>query len=1195
MKSKFLVILSLLFVISPLLKCNNEIQTQNILYLLGMPVDTNKFNVFTCTVNNGFSSFQSHTLTGSHDFGETFWPASIAYDPKENYLYISFSGNGTIDVFDASSFELKAILQIPDASDIIKIGVPSDESSNRIYLVERNGSHIFVFNRTTFERIESEEFDLISPATGIWVSHDTIFVADNDGVRLYVNGISEGIFPIPETIKSLQGDASLWPQICLFAIGGQTKKVPPDISGRWALESLQVSGYLTFDNEGNIASGDEWYWNDGLEEIVQQGSYNLEENQIVLSGVTSEGPFNFEGVLRSRGDIISFIDSTAEPVNRGFGFLVKKGQNYSSTDFSGTWKIKGAYVSGTLYSDGRGNITQGNLIKKDGTTETISSGNYIIRNEDGSIIINLSTETGTIQLTGIMNKGRDIAIVEQQLTKQKNESTRKLAVLVKIINKIYQGTDIAGNWSIKAMHFSGNIFIDATGTIVEGYLKNGEEIIGITGGNCVFGENSVITLNLFTTNDETITLNGVINPYLDMIVFIDANTSALSPDMNPGVLIKTDSSEVIFYRKGILPVFQQNDVLLKINLSSDTRTDTSIEGQGLGLAIIPSKQKALVLSGSLFEETRILTEFGTETLNKTNQIPAPGNTIDCTAGTLQETQAEIQLNKICTSHGEGSALIGDEITFSITIKNTGSVAIEKIPLKDSFNPSCLSFLRATLSPDNESEGTLEWNDITGEGNLGPGESIVIHITFLAIRQANPAINTAIIHNAVDVNENPVTDKESSCEITINKQGSITVEKMRIMPETSNVKIGENVVFQIKITNNSPFSIKSFSLKDTFNPELLEFIGSSIPEPEISAGQVEWNNLPGEDNLEPETSFVFTVTFQAIKQTISTVNTAEVYDAIDIYNNSVSGGVSQSVFSILPFEVNIPGGSTTASYVMLSFPFTPQTSDISDILIDDLGRYDPTKWRLFRWNPDADPPGYEEYSPDKDLFNVTPGKAYWLISRYPVKIDGTGIPPTTKNNFLLKLSPGWNQIGCPFNFPVAWNSVIAEIGEHEYYASQQHTLWKYENGTYVPSITLQPGVGYWIWNPYSDILMLKIPPEQVKKQTRLLKVSPSTSEPQPPPPPGQTLVQSSANSSGSGCFIATACFGSVHSYQVEILRKFRDRFLTTNWLGKKFVSFYYKHSPPVANFLINHPFFKRTVRIALVPVVHICKFFLEIKS
>jgi len=127
MKSKFLVILSLLFVISPLLKCNNEIQTQNILYLLGMPVDTNKFNVFTCTVNNGFSSFQSHTLTGSHDFGETFWPASIAYDPKENYLYISFSGNGTIDVFDASSFELKAILQIPDASDIIKIGVPSDE------------------------------------------------------------------------------------------------------------------------------------------------------------------------------------------------------------------------------------------------------------------------------------------------------------------------------------------------------------------------------------------------------------------------------------------------------------------------------------------------------------------------------------------------------------------------------------------------------------------------------------------------------------------------------------------------------------------------------------------------------------------------------------------------------------------------------------------------------------------------------------------------------------------------------------------------------------------------------------------------------------------------------------------------------------------------------------------------------------
>jgi hypothetical protein len=91
------------------------------------------------------------------------------------------------------------------------------------------------------------------------------------------------------------------------------------------------------------------------------------------------------------------------------------------------------------------------------------------------------------------------------------------------------------------------------------------------------------------------------------------------------------------------------------------------------------------------------------------------------------------------------------------------------------------------------------------------------------------------------------------------------------------------------------------------------------------------------------------------------------------------------------------------------------------------------------------------------------------------------------------------------------------------------------------------------------------------------------------------LQSSEKSSGSGCFIATACFGSEYAYQVEILRKFRDRFLISNWVGKKFISFYYRNSPPIANFLKNHSFFKKTVRIALIPIVNICKFFLEVKS
>ena len=54
--------------------------------------------------------------------------------------------------------------------------------------------------------------------------------------------------------------------------------------------------------------------------------------------------------------------------------------------------------------------------------------------------------------------------------------------------------------------------------------------------------------------------------------------------------------------------------------------------------------------------------------------------------------------------------------------------------------------------------------------------------------------------------------------------------------------------------------------------------------------------------------------------------------------------------------------------------------------------------------------------------------------------------------------------------------------------------------------------------------------------------------------------------------------------VKILRDFRDRFLLENRIGKAFVNLYYKHSPPIANFISKHANWRGLVRISLLPVV-----------
>lgn len=69
-----------------------------------------------------------------------------------------------------------------------------------------------------------------------------------------------------------------------------------------------------------------------------------------------------------------------------------------------------------------------------------------------------------------------------------------------------------------------------------------------------------------------------------------------------------------------------------------------------------------------------------------------------------------------------------------------------------------------------------------------------------------------------------------------------------------------------------------------------------------------------------------------------------------------------------------------------------------------------------------------------------------------------------------------------------------------------------------------------------------------------------------------------------CFIATAAYGSNSDPQVETLREFRDQYLLTNPVGERLTSLYYEYSPPVADFINEHPALKPVVRAGLLPAV-----------
>lgn len=78
------------------------------------------------------------------------------------------------------------------------------------------------------------------------------------------------------------------------------------------------------------------------------------------------------------------------------------------------------------------------------------------------------------------------------------------------------------------------------------------------------------------------------------------------------------------------------------------------------------------------------------------------------------------------------------------------------------------------------------------------------------------------------------------------------------------------------------------------------------------------------------------------------------------------------------------------------------------------------------------------------------------------------------------------------------------------------------------------------------------------------------------------------SHNTGCFIATAAYGTPFAEEINVLRFWRDNCLKKNIFGVFFIDFYYWFSPLIADIIRNNGFLKKIIRMCLNPIVDTIK-------
>jgi len=290
--------------------------------------------------------------------------------------------------------------------------------------------------------------------------------------------------------------------------------------------------------------------------------------------------------------------------------------------------------------------------------------------------------------------------------------------------------------------------------------------------------------------------------------------------------------------------------------------------------------------------------------------------------TITVTLPGVGVSKRLAEGQDAQIQIGETVTFDIVLENTGTTDVDALPLADTFDPTYLDFISASVAPANElPAGTLTWDDL---GPLAAGDSLTVSVTFEAI--GNPAghttVNGAAVRGATDENGDDVPGVSDDEPIDITRP-DVSIVKALAEGQTPRVIIGDTVTFDITVENTGDTTLTVVPVEDTFLSAYLEYADSSIAPSSVTPGvpetTVSWEDITlYSGDIGPGETYTFSITLLTIDVPDAVLtNSAAIVGAEDEYGDDPGDANEPEDFDVYdPTEVTLTKSADPAAGTIL---------------------------------------------------------------------------------------------------------------------------------------------------------------------------------------------------------------------------------------------------------------------------------------